>query len=95
VDLRIIILYPGSLGIMDIVRRERFDVIESLHLIVIFSLTLCVLAGVPVRVATHHGIIENIHLGEKRYMPGWSIGDCKYSCGSFSPSEKAGDRGGR
>ncbi len=51
----------GSLwSLWKLLRREKFDVVESFtHDSNILALPLAWLAGVKVRIATHHGVIEN------------------------------------
>lgn len=44
----------------NLLRREKFDVIETFtHDSAILALPLAWMAGIPVRIATHHGVIDN------------------------------------
>jgi glycosyltransferase involved in cell wall biosynthesis len=52
-------LFHGLVGLWGVLRRGRFDVVETFtYDSNLFALPMAWLARIPVRVATHHGIIE-------------------------------------
>ena len=55
-----LLIVKGLFSLWRLLRREKIDVIETFtHDSSIFALPVAWLAGVPVRIATHHGVIEN------------------------------------
>lgn len=57
-------LAAGLLRLWRLIHKERFDVVESFtYDSNILALPIACLAGVPARIATHHGVIEG--------FPGW------------------------
>jgi glycosyltransferase involved in cell wall biosynthesis len=60
-------LVHGLLRLWDLLRREHFDVIETFtYDSNLLALPLAWLAGVPVRIGTHHGMIEGFPRGLER-----------------------------
>ncbi|MBI5352971.1 MAG: glycosyltransferase [Chloroflexi bacterium] len=58
--INMILIIKGSFALWRFLRREKIDVIETFtHDSNLLALPTAWLAGVPVRIATHHGIIEN------------------------------------
>lgn len=61
-------LMAGLLGLWRLLRRGRFDVIETFtYDSNLLALPLAWLAGVPVRIATHHGMIEGFPRAIERF----------------------------
>ncbi|MBK8782819.1 MAG: hypothetical protein IPO22_13655 [Anaerolineales bacterium] len=53
-------------------RREKVDVIETFtHDSSMVALPIAWLARVPVRIATHHGVIEGVSRWRERSIHGW------------------------
>jgi glycosyltransferase involved in cell wall biosynthesis len=66
-------LIQGLLRLWRLLRRERFDVIETFtYDSNLLALPLAWLAGVPVRIATHHGMIEGFPRGLER-LHAWLV----------------------
>jgi len=58
--INVFLIAKGSFLLWRLLRREKIDVIETFtHDSNLLALPVAWLAGVPVRIATHHGIIEN------------------------------------
>lgn len=54
-----ILLMPGLLSLWRLIRRERIEIIETFtHDSNILGLSIAWIAGVPVRLGTHHGVID-------------------------------------
>jgi glycosyltransferase involved in cell wall biosynthesis len=66
-------LIQGLFGLWKLLRHEHFDVIETFtYDSNLLALPLAWLAGVPVRIATHHGIIEGFPRGLER-LHSWLV----------------------
>ncbi len=67
------LLVQGLLSLWKLFRREKFDVIETFtHDSNILALPVAWLAGVPVCIATHHGVIEGIPRWRER-LHAWIV----------------------
>jgi glycosyltransferase involved in cell wall biosynthesis len=73
-------LIGGLMRCWSLVRRDRFHVVESFtYDSNLLGLPLAWLAGVPVRIATHHGILEKMPRWRQR-MHTWMINSGIASC---------------
>jgi glycosyltransferase involved in cell wall biosynthesis len=68
-----ILLVKGLISLWQLLRREKIDVIETFtHDSNMLALPIAWLAGVPVRIATHHGTIEGFPRWRER-LHAWMI----------------------
>jgi len=66
-------ILQGLFSLWRLLRREKFDVIETFtHDSNILALPIAWLARVPVRIATHHGVIEDIPRWRER-LHAWMV----------------------
>ena len=67
------LMIKGLFSLWQLLRREKFDVIETFtHDSNILALPIAWLARVPVRIATHHGVIEGIPRWRER-VNAWMV----------------------